>query len=55
METVTDFIFLASKISAAMVPPAMKLIKSIIIKSRDILPINVRRVKAMVFPDVMYG
>ena len=67
METVTDFIFLGSKITAdgdcsheikrflllgrkAMINLDSRL------KSRDItLPTNVRIVKGMVFPVVMYG
>jgi len=63
--TVTDFIFLGSKIT--MVTTAMKLRHlllgrkamtnlSSILKSRDItLLTKVRLVKAMVFPVVMYG
>ena len=66
METVTDFIFLALK-SLHMVTAAMKLRHlllgrkamtnlDIILKSRDItLPTNVRLVKALDFPVVMYG
>ena len=67
METVTDFIFLGSKITAdgdcsheikthlLLGNKAMTKIDSII-KSRDItFPIKVRLVKAMVFPVVMYG
>ena len=47
METVTDFIFLGSKITADG--------DCSIFKSRDItLPTKVRLVKAMVFPVVMY-
>ena len=60
METVTDFIFLGSKISAdsdcshEMKKKAMTNLDSIL-KSRDItLPTNVCLVKAMVFPIVMY-
>ena len=67
METVTDFIFGAPK-SLQMVMAAMKLrdtcsfgrkatinINSIS-KSRNItLPTNIRLVKAIVFPNVMYG
>ena len=67
METVTDFIFLGSKITAdcgcnheikrclllgrnAMIDLAN------VLKSRDItLPTNVHLIKAMVFPEVMYG
>ena len=64
METVTDFIFLGSKISAdgnyshemkrrlLLVRKAMTLLDSIL-KSRDItLPTRVRLVKAMVYPVV---
>ena len=67
METVTDFIFLGSKITAdgdcsheikrclLLGRKAMTNLDSIL-KSRDItLPTNVRLVKAMVFPVVMYG
>ena len=67
METVADFIFLGSKITADSIA-AMKskdglLLKrkvmtniDSILKSRDItLPTNVHPVKAMVFPVVMYG
>ena len=68
METVIDFIFLGSKISAAsdcsheikrhffpLERKAMSKLDSIL-KSRDItLPTKVRLVKAMVFPVVMYG
>ena len=67
METVTDFIFLGSKITADgdcsheikrrlyIGRKAMTNLDSIL-KSRDItLPINVHLVKAMVFPGVMYG
>ena len=67
METVTDFIFLGSKItvdgdcSHEITRPlllgrkAMRNLDSIL-KSRDItLPTMVRLVKAMVFPVVMYG
>ena len=65
METVRDFIFLGSKITAVTV--AMKLRHLLlgrktltnldsILKSRDItLPTKVHIVKAMVFPVVMYG
>ena len=61
METVRDFIFLGSKITA---DAAMKLLigrKAMtnlgsILKSRDItLPTKVHIVKGMVFPVVMYG
>ena len=67
METVTDFIFLASNITAdsdcshelkrrlLLERKAMTKLDSIL-KSRDItLPTKVRLVKAMVFPVVMYG
>ena len=67
METVTDFIFLGSKITAdgdcsheikrylLLGRKAMTNIDSIF-KSRDItLPTKVLLVKAMVFPVVMYG
>ena len=67
METVTDFIFLASKITAdgdcsleikrrlVLERKAMTKLDSIL-KSTDItLPTKVHLVKAMVFPVVMYG
>ena len=67
METVTDFIFLGSKITAdgncsheikrhlLLGRKAMTNLGSIL-KSRDItLPTKVHLVKAMVFPAVMYG
>ena len=67
METVTDFIFLGSKITAdgdcsyeikrclLLGRKAMTNLDSIL-KNRDItLPTKVRLVKAMVFPVVMYG
>ena len=67
METVTDIIFLGSKITAdgdcsheikrhlILVRKAMTNLDSIL-KSRHItLPTNVHLVKAMVFPVVMYG
>ena len=67
METVTDFIFLGSKITVdgdysheikrhlLLRRKAMTNLDSIL-KSRDItLPTKVRLVKAMVFPVVMYG
>ena len=67
METVTDFIFLASKITAdgdcsheiekcfLLRRKAMTNLDSIL-KSRDItLPTKVHIVKAMIFPVVMYG
>ena len=67
METVTDFIFLSSKITAdgdcsheikRCLPFGRKVMINLdsIFKSRDItLPTKVRLVKAMVFPGVMYG
>ena len=67
METVTDFIFLDSKITAdgdcshkikrcfLLGRKAMKNLDSVL-KSRDIaLPIKVHLVKAMVCPVIMYG
>ena len=67
METVTDFIFSGSKITAdgdcsheikrhlLLARKAMTNLDSIL-KSRDItLPTKVRLVKAMIFPVVMYG
>ena len=67
IETVTDFIFLGSKITAdgdhsheikrrlLIGRKAMTNLDSVL-KSRDItLPTNVCLVKAMVFPMVMYG
>ena len=61
METVTDFIFLGSRVTAdgdfshEIKRKAMTNLDSIL-KSRDItLPTKVRLVKAMVFPVVMYG
>ena len=67
MEAVTDFLFSGSKITAdgdcsheikrhlLFGRKAMTNLDSIL-KSRDItLPKNVHRVKAMVFPAVMYG
>ena len=67
METVSDFIFLGSKITAdgdcsheiqrhlLLGRKAMTKLDSIL-KSRDItFPTKVRLVKAMVFPVVMYG
>src|SRR5574337_1251553 len=67
METVTDFVFLGSKITAdgdcihenkrclLLGRKAMTNLDSIL-KSRDItLPIKVHLLKAMVFPVVMYG
>ena len=67
METVTDFIFFGSKITAdgdcshKIKRPLLlgrKIMTNLdsILKSRDItLPTKVRLVKAMVFPVVMYG
>ena len=67
METVTDFIFLGSKITAdgdcsheiqRSVLLGRKVMTNLdnILKSRDItLSTKVRLVKAMVFPVVMYG
>ena len=67
METVTDFIFLGSKVTAdgdcsheikRLLVLGRKTMTNLdnILKSRDItLPTKVRLVKAMVFPVVMYG
>ena len=67
METVSDFIFLGSKMTAdgdfsheikRRLLLGRKVMTNLdsILKSRDItLPTNVRLVKAMVFPVVMYG
>ena len=67
METVTDFLFLGSKITAdgdcsheikGCLLLGRKVMTNLdgIFKSRDIaLPTKVRLVKAMVFPVVMYG
>ena len=67
METVTDFIFLGSKITADCdfsheiirhLFLGRKAMTSLdrILKSRDVtLPTNVHLVKAMVFPVVVYG
>ena len=67
METVTDFIFLGSKITVdgdcsheikRRLLPGRKVMTNLdsILKSRDIpLPTKVCLVKAMVFPVVMYG
>ena len=67
METVADFIFLGSKITAdgecsheikRCLLLGRKVMANLdgIFKSRDVaLPIKVRLVKAMVFPVVMYG
>ena len=66
-ETVTDFIFFGSKITAdgdcsheikrpLLLGRKVMTNLDIIFKSRDItLPTNVRLVKAMIFPVVMYG
>ena len=66
MKTVTDFIFLCSKITVGgncsheikqRLLPGRKVITNLdsILKSRDIaLPTKVHLVKAMVFPVVMY-
>ena len=54
VETVADFIFLGSKITA----DERKVMTNLdsILKSRDFtLPTKVRLVKAMVFPVLMYG
>ena len=67
VETVSDFIFLGSKITAdgdcshnikRRLLPGRKVITSLdsVLKSRDItLPTKVHLVKAMVYPVVMYG
>ena len=67
METVDDFVFLGSKITAdgdrsheikrcLLLGRKAVTNQDSIIKSRDItLPTKVHRVKAMVFPVVMYG
>ena len=61
METETDFLFLGSKITAAIKLRHLVLGRKIMtnqdskLKSRDTLPTKVRLVKAMVFPVVMYG
>ena len=62
MGTVTDFIFLGSKITADEIKRCLLLGRKAmtkldsIFKSRDItFPTKVRVVKAMVFPVVMYG
>ena len=67
VETVADFIFLGSKITAGgdcsheikrrlLLGRKVKTNLDSILKSRDItLPTKVRLVKAMVFPVVMYG
>ena len=67
METVTDFIFLSSKITVdgdcsheikRCLPFGRKVMTNLdsVLKSRDVtLPTKVHLVKAMVFPVVMYG
>ena len=68
METVTDFIYLGSKIIAdgksrhkikrclLLGRKAMTNLAATVLKSRDItLPTKVHIIKAMVFPVVMYG
>ena len=60
VRTVTNFIFLGSKITAAMklkeAPWKKNYDKLSVLKSRDItLSTNFHLVKAMVFPVVMYG
>ena len=66
VETVTDFIFLGSKITAKCdcsheikrrLLLGRKVMSNLdsILKSRDILPTKVSLVKALVFPVVMYG
>ena len=67
VETVADFMFLGSKIAAdgdcsheikRYLPLGRKVMTNLdsLLKSRDItLPTQVRLVKAMVFPVVMYG
>ena len=67
METVTDFIFLGSKITAdgdysheikrhLLLGRKVMTNPDSIFKSKDItLPANVHLIKAMVFPVVMYG
>ena len=67
VETVSDFIFLGSKISAdgdcsheikGLLLLGRKAVTNLasILKSRDVtLPTKVRLVKAMVFPVVVYG
>ena len=64
METVTDFIFLGSKITAdsdcsqGVLAPGRKAMTNLdsILKSRDItLPTKVHLIKAMIFPVVIYG
>jgi len=66
VETVSDFIFLGSKITAdgkcsheikKRLLLGRKVMTNLdsILKSRDTLPTKVRLVKTMVFPVVMYG
>ena len=61
VETVSDFIFWGSKITADgdcshEIKRHLLLGRKVMTQSRDItLPTNVRLVKAMVFPVVMYG
>ena len=67
METVRDFIFLGSKITAdgdcsheikrhVLLESKVMTYLDSILKSRDItLPTNIHLVKAMVFPVIMYG
>ena len=61
VETVSDFIFLGSKITADggcrhEIKRRLLLGRKVTLKSRDItLPTKVHLVKAMVFPVVMYG
>ena len=65
MKTVTDFIFLGSKITAdgdcsheiKKLTPGRKAMTNLdsTLKSRDILPTKVCIVKAMVFPVVIFG
>ena len=66
METVSDFIFLGSKITAdgdssheikRRLLLGRKVMTNLdsILKSRDTLPTKIHLVKAMVFPVVMYG
>ena len=65
-ETVTDFIFLGSKVTAdgdcsheikTRLLLGRKVMTNLdsILNNRDTLPTKVRLVKAMVFPVVMYG
>ena len=66
METVTDFIFLGSQVTAdgecsheieRRLLLGRKVMTNLdsILKSRDTLPTKVRLIEAMVFPVVMYG